>query len=146
MHGVRGGECPALGRRGGLRDPPALSLALNTGACSAPYFCSGLFRGGSCIFGLSSTFLSIICPNSQYTWLCLVLYGFFACCCWRRHLSRCKPCSQGPQVLVCPDAVLLWKEKGGIRLRYSIRSPCVPLMFITNHQFMDCPFSRIQRR
>ena len=103
-----------------------------------PCFCSGLFRSGSWTFGLYSTVFSIICPKCKYILqLFLALYHFFLCCCWGRHLSRCKHCSQGSQVLVCLHAVLLWKEREGSDFRYSIRSPCIPLMFITNYQFMN---------
>lgn len=41
------------------------------------------------------------------------------------------------QVLVCLHAVLLWKEREGSDFRYSIRSLCIPLMFIINCQFMN---------
>ena len=45
--------------------------------------------------------LSRICPNCTFTQLFLVPYRFFVFCCWRRHLSRCKPCSRGSQVPAC---------------------------------------------
>ena len=53
----------------------------------------------------SCILLSIICPNFACTQLFLVPHSFFVFCCLRRHLSRCKHCSKGPQVPACPSMV-----------------------------------------
>ena len=39
--------------------------------------------------------LSIICPNYACTHLFSVPYAYFVFCCPRRHLSRCKQCTEG---------------------------------------------------
>ena len=48
--------------------------------------------------------LSRICPNCVSMQLFLVPYNFFAFCCSRKGVSRCKHCStaaKGPQVTAC---------------------------------------------
>ena len=76
------------------------------GAYSVPCFCSWLFRSGSrgffcfvlfwcfCIF--HPEFAPTVYPRCSF----LVSYSFFAFCCSRRDVSRCKHCStaKGAQV------------------------------------------------
>ena len=74
-------QCPAI-----APDRPVLLLALQNWWLGFQSLC---------------ILLSRICPNCTFTQLFLVPYRFFVFCCWRRHLSRCKPCSRGSQVPAC---------------------------------------------
>ena len=79
---------------GGLPTPLVVLYAV-------PCFCSQHLRSGSWVL----VFLYLIVhnlPNCTCTQLFLVPYiSFFVFCCWRRCLSRCKPCSKGAQVPAC---------------------------------------------
>ena len=52
-------------------------------------------------FGSFFNLLSIICPSCACTQLYLVPCSLFVFCCWRRHLSRCKPRRKGPRSQAC---------------------------------------------
>ena len=78
---------------------PPLRRCWVQGACAVPCFCSRLFRSGSWAF---LVFLYLVVHNLPQMCACtqlfLVPYSFFVFSCWRRRLSRCKPCSKGSQV------------------------------------------------
>ena len=70
------------------------------GSCTVPCFFSWHLRsGGWVLVSFKIILLLISCPNCPCMQLFLVPYSFFAFCCWRKHLSRCKHCcSKGSQV------------------------------------------------
>ena len=55
-----------------------------------------LFRSGHWALGLSVSCCPQFAPTVPAR-LFLVPYSFFAFCCWRRCVSRCKHCSEGPK-------------------------------------------------
>ena len=75
---------------------PPLRWCRVQGACAVPCFCSGLFRGHSWVFGLFVSFVQ----NLPQLRMRAVIFSFFVLCCWRRGVSRGKPCStasKGPR-------------------------------------------------
>ena len=79
--------------------PEQLSMCAG-GVCSSqplfltPWFYCWLFRSRLGLFGLFCILLSLIWLNCACTQLFSVPYSYFVFCCWRRCLSRCKPCSK----------------------------------------------------
>lgn len=67
-------------------------------------------------FSVSVYLLSRNHPKYTPTQLLLVPDSFFACCCSRRGVSRCKHCSKGSQDVSHPHTVLMGKDSrpGGL--------------------------------
>ena len=90
--GVRVGVCPPVRPEGWLR---CFVHSVGGGVCRGLVqyrFCSGLFRCGSWVFGLSVSFGSRIYTTYTCTQLFVVPYSFFAFCCSKRRVSRSKYC------------------------------------------------------
>ena len=75
-----------------------LGFAVFRGHTAVSCFCSGHLRSSSWVFGLFVSCCSKFVPIAHVHSYFLVPYSFFIFCCPRKHLSRCKHCSQGSQV------------------------------------------------
>ena len=116
LHGVRVGVCPGVGQRGGLGVLSTGYVVLSAGGMLrtlfmllTPSFYSKLFKSDSWVFcSLCILWVQNLTP------LCLdtvisVPPGFFAFCCWRKGVSRCKHCStaaKGPRSQACVRLLL----------------------------------------
>ena len=73
--------------------------------CPAPWWCCVQGpRSGPCFCRNGSwvlIFLYLTVHNLSQLHMHAIPYNFSVFCCWRRQLSRCKPCSKGSQVPVC---------------------------------------------
>ena len=79
-------------------------------------FCSRLFNSGSWVFWSLCIFCPETAPKYAPTQLILVPDSFFAYCCSRRGVSRCKHCSKGSQHVSHPHTMLMGKDSrpGGL--------------------------------
>ena len=140
------GGCPGLGQRGGLSDLPAPSLALTTGGVgTALSLLRALQRWQLNFWSFFHLLVYNLPRQSIYMVISSPLVSLYVVAggdiCPGACTAAKGPRSWSVSMLYCSG-----KKREGSGFRYSIRSPCVPLVFITNYQFMDCPFSRIQRR
>lgn len=121
------------GRGRGPKGRPVWSARPLGGAVRRDHVQLPAFAPGSSGVALSlwpfCILLFTMCLNCPCMWLSLVLYSFFAFCCWGRHLSRskCRRPNRGSQVQ--PVSVVLslspWSTRGLLGSSF-----CVPALLL----------------